>query len=63
MEQHPHKVVWDLNKDFSKEVKSVLICNYCGGLIQNPTDLDIKCFSCGRKFIDTKTEVQYLNRG
>lgn len=63
MDQHPNKIYWNLEKDFDKEVKSVLICNYCGGLIQNPTEQDTNCFSCGRLFKDTETEIQYLKRG
>lgn len=59
--EHPHKIYWDLEKEqFPKEVSSVLICNYCGGITYNPNILDTRCCSCGKKFIDTESVPQRL---
>lgn len=57
------KVKWDLEKErFLPETKSVLICNYCGWLIQNPRPIDDHCDNCGKNYQETNSEIQFIKK-
>ena len=50
-------IKWDLKKEkFLAWVKSVLICNYCGWLIQNPRKMDTYCCNCLKTFEETNSK-------
>lgn len=56
------KIEWDLTKDkFDKWVKSVLICEECGWLLQNPRKMDAVCPNCGKTYAETGSKEEFLS--
>jgi len=57
------KIKWDLEKErFLPETKSVMICNHCGWLIQNPRPIDGQCDNCRKNYKDTNSEIQLIKK-
>lgn len=58
------KIKWDLEKEkFLPWVTSVLICNICGWLIQNPRPgIDKECCNCGEDYEETHSEIQHIRK-
>jgi hypothetical protein len=58
-----NKIEWDLEKEvFLPETHSVLICGYCGWLIQNPQPGDAKCDNCGKLYEKTNSKIHKIKR-
>lgn len=58
-----NKIQWNLEKEkFLPETHSVLICEHCGWLIQNPNPIDDHCDNCGKLYSKTNSKIQKIQK-
>lgn len=54
---------WDIEKDFDKTVRSILVCNKCGWCITNPREEDSNiCDNCRVSYLTTKSKIKTIKK-
>jgi len=59
------KINWNFKKlNLLPNVRSVLICNNCGWLIQNPRKIDAEahCDNCKKTYKETNSKIQTIEK-